>query len=137
MTASYTLKQYMQLWKVLEGYRDICELGWDVDIAIQTSTLELSLDTNYGWQLQQSLYCNRIQRNMNISIQPFGPIGFGLNSQHRQIVKDNIDAYDYFVYSEEDMLFTPHHFTAYLHQERKLRDIFPDTWINYSIGYLR
>lgn len=127
----------MQLWKVLESYRDICELGWDVDIAIQTATDELSPSSEYGWQLQQSLYCNRIQRNMNISFQAFGLIGFGLNSQHRQIVKDNIDAYDYFIYSEEDMLFTPHHLTAYLHQQQKLRDLFGSHWMNYTIGYLR
>lgn len=137
MTASYNLRQYMQLWKVLESYRDICELGWDVDIAIQTSTDELSPNSEYGWQLQQSLYCNRIQQNMNVSFQAFGPIGFGLNSQHRQIVKENIDAYDYFIYSEEDMLFTPHHLSAYLYQEQKLRDLFPSHWINYTIGYLR
>lgn len=136
MTASYSMKQYMQLWKVIEGYRDICEAGWDVDIAIQVSN-GLNLSSIHGWQLEQSAYCHRLKRVLNMSFQSFDKIGFGLNSQHRNIIKQHIQEYDYFIYSEEDMLFTPHHLAAFVHHEQKLKKIFPRTWYMFMIGHLR
>lgn len=136
MTASYTLNQFQYLWKVIEGYRDICEAGWDVDISLQVAN-GINASSIYGRQLHQSAFCYRTQRHLNITYQAFGDIGFGLNSQHRKVIQSYLYEYDYFLYSEEDMYFSPHHLQAFLQEEQKLKLWFPNSWYNYTIGYLR
>lgn len=136
MAASYDLRQFIHLWKVIEGYRDICEAGWDVDIALQVAN-GINEGSFEHQELRQSSFCQRIGRHLNITYQPYDKIGFGLNSRHRTVIQRRLHGYDYFIYSEEDMLFTPHHMAAFVKHQRRLQFFFPETWRDYTLGYLR
>ncbi len=136
LAPSYSTTQLLYLWKSLESWRDICEFGWDVDIALQVSN---------GWnashpvftEMQSSLFCHRIDRPITINITTFGDIGFGLNSQHRRIIQTHLQEYDYFAYGEEDMLFTVHNLVAYLRGMDEIRSMVGSHWMDYTVGFLR
>lgn len=136
LAPSYTFQQYLSLWKSLESWKDICECGWVVDISLQVSN---------GWTLQHpmitdmlpSLYCHRTAKILNITINQFRDIGFGLNSKHRAIIKERLLEYDYFVFAEEDMLFTIHHLHSYLLGMEQLKRLFTDKWKEFTVGFLR
>jgi hypothetical protein len=136
MTASYTLKQYIFLWKSLESIRDICEFGWDVEVHIQAAN-NISNIHQLFHQLKSSLYCHRIGGFIPLKIEEFGKIGFGLNSRHRNVILSRVHDFDYFAYAEEDMLFTLHNLQAYLQELHHLQRKLPHIWMDYAIGFLR
>lgn len=136
LAPSYTFQQYLSLWKSLESWRDICEHGWNVDISLQVAngwTLEHPMITD----MLPTLYCHRMAKVLNITITQFGDIGFGLNSKHRAIIKERLQQYDYFVFAEEDMLFTIHNLQSYLFGMEQLKHLFAENWKQYTVGFLR
>jgi hypothetical protein len=60
-TASYDLTQFLTLWKSLDCMKDICNAGWDVDIALQVSN-GMTYDHPIFQSMHNSLYCDRIGR---------------------------------------------------------------------------
>lgn len=137
MTASYTQNQFSSLQKTLDCMRDHCNAGWNVTVVIQTAyDFDKASDPRYE-ELRDRLYCATTKENMPLIIEPFGKIGFGLNSRHRIYLRAHVHEYDYFSYAEEDMLLTVSHMTAYLQAERELKMTFPKTWVRYQIGFLR
>ena len=91
-------------------------------------------------ELQRRMHCVAAERRIPIHIQDFSnnqPIGFGLNRQHRDLMLKHISDFDYFLYMEEDMLFTPSHLITYLAESNKFRSIMPSGWVNFIPGFLR
>lgn len=138
MTASYTKNQLLSLQKTLDCMRDHCNAGWNVTVLVQMAWEDKAVEgENRLAELQDRLYCSATDSNIPLIIQPFGKIGFGLNSRHRVYMRDHLNDYDYFSYAEEDMLLTVSHLNAFLKSETELKRLFPRTWMRYQTGFLR
>lgn len=136
MTASYSMGQFLHLWNSLASLVGICEAGWDVEIGLQASN-GLKLDATPMRELQASLFCHRTNSIIPINITSFDSIGFGLTTKHRGVASAVIDQFDYFVYAEEDMIFTISHLNAYLSTVRLFESMFGKSLNQYSVGYIR
>jgi hypothetical protein len=136
MTASYKMSQYLSLWKSLEAVREICNAGFDVTIFIQAA-LGIQRNSTVFHQLTDSLYCARTGKLVDIHLDEFHDIGFGLNSKHRPIMLKVLREFDLFIYAEEDMVVTANHVISYLNQLSLFQHDFPDTWSSYFPGFLR
>lgn len=137
MLVSYTFEQFLYVQKVLDGLRDICNFGYNVTIVIQASSGFSHLDPMYEI-LANQIYCIRIQDKIPLIVLEYGQIGFGLNSRHRSYMQSHIDDYDYFIYAEEDMIFTYSHLLAFLHAQNQLKIMMSENeWLQYQIGFLR
>ena len=141
MTASYTKNQLLSLQKTLDCMRDHCNAGWNVTVLVQMAWGDEESGFEGGEnrlaELHDRLYCSATDSNIPLIIQPFGKIGFGLNSRHRVYMRDHLNDYDYFSYAEEDMLLTVSHLNAFLKSEAELKRLFPRTWMRYQTGFLR
>ena len=137
MTASYTQSQFSSLQKTLDCMRDHCNAGWNVTVVIQTAyDFDRTSDPRFE-ELTDRLYCAATKENIPLIIEPFGKIGFGLNSRHRIFLRTHVHEFDYFSYAEEDMLLTVSHLAAFLRGQDELKRVFPKTWLRYQIGFLR
>lgn len=137
MTASYTTRQTLQLQKVIDSLKDICNAGWDVTILVHSAD-GLNATHSKFEEIKQQAYCTRINGAMPIVLETFEKnIGFGLNSRHRKFLKDHIDEHDYYCFAEEDMVLTLSHLTAYIYEMKKIKRVLPDLWHRYFIGFLR
>jgi hypothetical protein len=145
MAASHTMNQYMQLWSTIENLRDICNAGWDVAIHLQISNRLQSNATMLN-QLKHSLSCkiydqqsgSYVRHEIPLHLSEYNPdIGFGLNSRHRSIAQNLIKNYDYFIYAEEDMRLSVTNFIAYLQGMKLVKEHYPSSWMDYTIGFLR
>lgn len=135
MTASYSLDQYLFMWNSLGSLVSICDAGWEVEIHLQVAS-GLLPDSDQFRALQSSLFCARTQSLLPIHITSYNKIGFGLTTQHRNITQSLLDQFDYFVYAEEDMIFTLNHLLAYLSASQRIRSLFSNP-LRYTIGFLR
>lgn len=136
ITASYTMEQYLHLWSALSSLLDICNAGWHVEIHLQVANGLHQGHAQFA-QLQSSLYCVDSGSEIPIHLTNYSQIGFGLNSQHRSITLQLLGAFDYFVYAEEDMIFTLSHLRAYLAASHRLQHLFPEAYMRYTVGFLR
>jgi hypothetical protein len=136
MTAVYTFDQFLFLQKVLDCMRDHCNSGWNVTIHLQVAN-----GLNYSHpryiELQNRLYCSATNKNIPLIVETYDKIGFGLNSRHRNYVKDHLHEFDYFSFAEEDMMLTVSHLNSYLSSVKILQHEFPKTWKSYYIGFIR
>jgi hypothetical protein len=137
MAASYTLNQYIFLWASLNSLLDICNTGWDVEIHLQVAN-GLHTQHDYFRQLQSSLYCESLGKEIPIRLSNFSDIGFGLNSRHRAIIQRELSRFDYFIYAEEDMQFTLSHLQSFLAANNRLTEIYgAEKALRYTPGFLR
>jgi hypothetical protein len=137
MMPSNTMDQFLYLQKVIDSLRDICnEEYWHVTLHLQVSNGFNHSHYRYN-EIFKRCYCINKQSYMPIIISSYDSIGFGLNSKHREYLKQHIDDYDYFAYSEEDMLFTLSHLKVYIHEMNRIKLKFPRTWLRYALGFLR
>ena len=136
MTAVYTFDQFLYLQKVLDAMRDHCNSGWNVTVHLQVANGLNYTHPRYV-EIQDRAYCHATGQNIQIILDTYGKIGCGLNSKHRQYIKNHLEDYDYFSFAEEDMLLTVSHFRAWLSGEALLKRALPNTWLRYWIGFFR
>ena len=97
------------LFRVLENYKLLCELGFAVTAIIHTADVwtDGELQT-----LQQNFIC---QNSFIINIEVYNKdIKLSLANQHRYNVIKEQDNYNLFIYQEDDMNLTPYHILSYL-----------------------
>lgn len=138
MTASYTKNQLTSLQKTLDCMRDHCNAGWNVTIVMQVAweDTDIASDPRIA-ELRDRLYCAATDEAIPLIIEPYGKIGFGLNSRHRLYLRAHMMDYDYVSYAEEDMQLSVSHLAAYIKGEAELKRLFPRTWVRYQVGFLR
>lgn len=95
-------------------------------------------------QLQSSLYCTRSRRYLNITLQRYEDIGFGLNSRHKEYILQQLNGsesdsprYNYYIYAEEDMILTSSAFIAFIEAQERLKVRLQEKWTQFMIGFLR
>jgi hypothetical protein len=136
MIASNSMSQFLYLQKALDCMRDHCNAGWNVTVHISASG-EFTTDHPRFQELQDRAFCVDSNSYVNIVLEHYKDIGFGLNSKHRIYMREHLDEFDYFSYAEEDMLLTVSHLRAVTAAETILRRDLPETWMNYAVGFLR
>lgn len=137
MTPSYTMEQFHSLQRLLDSLLDVCNSGVNVTIHIESAS-ELNYQHKKYTELSNRLYCHKLDYRIPLIVEHYGSkIGFGLNSRHRLVMKKYLYDFDYFIYSEEDMIFSSRHFYAYLHELNHIQSYFPESWKYYFIGFLR
>lgn len=136
MTASYTPNQLSSLQKTLDCMRDHCNAGWNVTVVIQVAWGEEGVARRLE-EFRDRLHCTATDQSIPLIIQPYGKIGFGLNSRHRLYLRSHLDEFDYVSFAEEDMQLTVSLFSAYRKGEEQLKRLFPRTWKRYTVGFLR
>lgn len=136
MLASNSMNQFSSLQKTLDCMRDICNAGWNVTVHMSVSGGFNSQHARYQ-EIIDRAYCVRAQSNINIIVEEYDDIGFGLNCKHRHFMRAHLDEFDYFSYAEEDMQLTLSHLMAALDALARLKQDFPSNWINYAVGFYR
>ena len=136
MAASYKMDQFLYLQKTLDVMRDHCNAGWNITVHLQVAG-EFSLQHPRYVEIMDRSFCVTNSGFMNIIIENYNEIGFGLNCKHRIFMRDHLHEFDYFSYAEEDMLLTVSHLRAFLHAEKDLQRQFPNDWKRFVPGFLR
>lgn len=136
MAASYKMDQFLYLQKTLDVMRDHCNAGWNVTVHLQVAGEFTPHHPRFTEIIERS-YCIRNRRFMNVLIENYDEIGFGLNCKHRIFMRDHLLEFDYFSYAEEDMLLTVSHLRAFMHAEAELKRYFPNNWKRIVPGFLR
>jgi hypothetical protein len=136
MTPSYNLNQFPSLEASLISLLELCNAGWNITIFVQVPQLSENAQKLFT-SLNHKLFCQRAQSQIPVSIDSFGDIGLGLNSRHRALAFHQLDKFDYFVFAEEDMILTENNFQYFLNSMQIFKDIFSDSWIQYTPGFLR
>jgi hypothetical protein len=130
--ASFDFSQLPHLEEVLSSYRDICEAGAaQVDVYIHTTMaypVALIDLLNTRLQCTSTTHPDRHSHNNNstnrfhIYISIRSPaVRLNLVNFHRSLFYDNLDKYDLFIYSEDDIRVTPTTVAAYLYETQLLR----------------
>ena len=130
------------LFRVLENYKLLCELGFVVTAIIHTADVwtDSELQT-----LQRNYIC---QNSFIINIEVYHKdIKLSLANQHRYNMIKEQDNYDLFIYQEDDMNLTPYHILSYLNHSTffensaSLKDSYANTnssnIILPQLGFLR
>ena len=118
MINAFTWNSTSTLFSFLNTLTSLCERGTEVHVIIYTVTpgLEgaLFLDT-------QPHFVTRLQRSMPILVMTYSAgIGHGLAMVHRDTVTSNLNAFDYFMYTEDDLAIGLHHLRYLLHWTQTL-----------------
>jgi hypothetical protein len=141
MSPSYTFLQFESLKACLRSLTSLCDEGnWNVTIYLQVSS-NLSYTHPLFDQLRKAVYCSRGNYHLPIVIHSYGQIGFGLNSRHRWLLSSSnfslLYQFDYFIFSEEDMIFSWKHFQAYLQSQSTIQEVFSTRHQEFTTGFLR
>ena len=97
------------LFRVLENYKLLCELGFAVTAIIHTADVWTDSELH---TLQQNYIC---QNSFIINIEVYDKdTKLSLANQHRYNMIKEQDNYDLFIYQEDDMNLTHYHILSYL-----------------------
>lgn len=145
--ASFDFSQFPHLEEVLDSYRDLCEAGAaQVDVYIHTtmaypvalidllnSRLQCTSTTNDNTSSSSSS-----RFHIYISVQS-PAVRLNLVNFHRPLFYDNLNNYDLFIYSEDDIRITPTTVAAYLYESTILEALVggPVEASNYNVGFVR
>jgi hypothetical protein len=127
--ASFDFSQFPHLEEVLSSYRDICEAGAaQVDVYIHTTmAYPVALIDLLNTRLQCTSTTHTDSHNnstnrFHVYISIRSPaVRLNLVNFHRSLFYDNLDKYDLFIYSEDDIRVTPTTVAAYLYETQLLR----------------
>ena len=136
MIPTYTMNQFSSLQHVMDSMKDICNSGWNVTVHIQSSS-GFGYDHERYPEVRDRLYCSFLEQYIPLYIEQYEQIGFGLNSRHRVFLKEHVHEFDYVSFAEEDMLLTVSHLRAFQDFQAQFKAALPQTWIRYTIGFLR
>ena len=133
---SYNWDHIDPLLNCFNEYLSMCESGWNVTIVIHSTA---NWDSIMRRLANTKLFCYRTQQPMHVMYDLHNKnISTLLSAEHRKILKKEIENYDFFVYHEDDIIFTHAHLNAYLYETRQLHLIDPVRGIKeHSIGFQR
>lgn len=133
--AAFDFSQIPHLEDVLDGYRDVCESGARVDVVIHTT---VPWPVSLIDLLNTRLYCT-IPDNFNVKISIHSPaLRLHLVDLHRTLFYDQLEKYDLFVYTEDDIRVRPTTLAAYLEETNNIIDVVGEKdSSNYNVGIVR
>jgi hypothetical protein len=135
-TVAYDLKQFMHFDIMFDSFRDMCESGASVDLVIYTS---LEWPRPAIESLEGRAFCRHPSATFRAAIIIKDPaVGLNIVRFHRTLFYENLDKYDLFIFTEDDLHIRPRHAIAYLEETRRLKEKLGDKRLaDYSIGFLR
>lgn len=136
--ASFDFMQLPHLEEVLDGFRDLCYAGSNVDIVIYTTVV---YPVAFIDMFNDRLRCNNPSPNAGLTttmmLKP-NHVRLHLVDFHRQLFYDRIDQYDVFIYTEDDIRISPTTVAAYLHETNRVESIVgPEHATDFNVGIVR
>ena len=120
-TTSYGTGQFLHLQDLIGSYRDTCECGAEVTLALYV-TLPFSPETLNLFNSRTR--CRHPNGNFHIKVIIQGAqLKEHFVDAHRKYFYDHLNEYDLFMYTEDDMNARPVHFVSYLDETEKLREL--------------
>jgi len=136
--ASFDFNQVPHVEEVLSSYRDLCEAGARVKLVIHTA---FPYPVAFIDLLNSRLQCANpsSQSGFDITISVHSPrVRLHLVDLHRKLFYDNLDSYDLFIYSEDDIRVTPSTVASYLAETKLVSDIVgPSHASDFNVGIVR
>jgi hypothetical protein len=121
---------------LMHAYLEMCEAGFDVNVALLTSHKSDWTKTEFVKTFASNYFCHRINAPVGLQTNAYNSsLGVNLAGKSRDILQDNADKYDVFVYQEHDMLVKSSHIVNYLAETEKLDD--GSHSYDYMPGFLR
>lgn len=143
----YSFQHWDVIDEIFSSYRDMCEGGWDVKVHIMTAATWTKKTITW---CNRVLFCYRIDSPISFHIQFFNQsVGRRIVDYSRVPISENINDFDYFSYTEDDMILSLGMLESWVYESRKLRDITSGKTIvdkprcgykyscKYSIGFIR
>jgi hypothetical protein len=133
---AYSFNHIDPLVLIFNEYVSMCEGGWDPTIVIFTTSNWTATMQRY---MRQRTYCYRLGRSINIRLDVHDrSIGTSLAAEHKRILREELEHFDFFVYHEDDIVFKYSHLVGYLNETLKLHQLEPETGLrDYVIGFQR
>eukprot|EP00554_Chaetoceros_debilis_P002364 CAMPEP_0194083032 /NCGR_PEP_ID=MMETSP0149-20130528/8384_1 /TAXON_ID=122233 /ORGANISM="Chaetoceros debilis, Strain MM31A-1" /LENGTH=499 /DNA_ID=CAMNT_0038765329 /DNA_START=76 /DNA_END=1572 /DNA_ORIENTATION=- len=130
--ASYDFSQFPLLEEVLDSYQDACVAGAHVDLYIHTVV-------PYTVALIDLLNARYSCDGLEITIAVQSPaVRLNLVDRHRTLFYDNIEEYDLFIYSEDDIKVSPTTIMAYLEETKRVEKLVGKSPAeDYNVGIVR
>lgn len=123
---------------------EMCEEGFDVNVALLTSDMSDWKETTFVKTFSTRYHCRRINSPIGLQTNSFNKsLGINLAGKTREILRDNVEKYDAFVYQEHDMLVKASHIKHYITETNKLNSSYASTGSGkitgsrYMLGFLR
>eukprot|EP00934_Nitzschia_sp_Nitz4_P002250 Nitzschia sp. Nitz4//scaffold107_size73032//33551//34948//NITZ4_005760-RA/size73032-processed-gene-0.125-mRNA-1//-1//CDS//3329532593//2250//frame0 len=134
--AAYDFSQLPHLEEVIDGYQDLCTAGAaKVDVVIH-ATVPYPVTLIDLWNTRLLPGC-RDTFSLEIKLVP-SSLRLHLVDCHRPLFYDNIDNYDLFIYTEDDIRVTPRTVAAYLGETLRLRNLLgPERSSLLNVGIVR
>eukprot|EP00906_Rhabdomonas_costata_P016057 RCo023027 len=107
----YDLSQLALMETQLRAAAQMCEFGWTLKVVVLTTVAP----STFSPKVTQALFCRRINASVPSSYEVFSPaIGYALSKMARRVIADQLANFDFFIYTENDMLIELHHVLLYL-----------------------
>ena len=136
--ASFNLDQLTFLEEQLEGYRGLAEAGAEVSVVIHATepySIALIDILNTRMYFDSKKYVG----SFNVKIVLLNPhVRLHLVDHHRTLFYDNLDNFDLFIYSEDDMKANVQAVATYLEETERVRSLIgAEKASNYNVGIIR
>lgn len=125
----------------LAAYVGMCEAGLDVNVAILTA--HKSNWWKYSSSYQEEYFCSRTNSSIGIQVNSYNTsLGIQLAALSRDILRENLENYDIFIYQEEDMVIDTKNVMRYINDTDALDGYQPlparnDGFDEFMIGFIR
>jgi hypothetical protein len=136
--ASYDFSQIPHLEEVLDGYFDLCAAGAKVHVVIHTTiAYPVTLIDLLNSRFQCQNPSPRAGFALTIAVKP-SSLRLHLVDCHRTLFYDQLNEYDVFIYTEDDIRVSPRTVAAYLIETRRVATLVGiDQASNYNVGIAR
>jgi hypothetical protein len=120
----------------LETFTSLCEQGEEVHVALHTTSPALA---PYVLASTQRFFCQRLGSSLPIIVYQYDPdIRLRIAGVHRELVAAKVDAYDWFLYAEDDLALRAHNIDYLKHWTPRLagKGLLPHL-MRYEVASLR
>lgn len=134
--SSFGTDQFLYLQDQIDSIRDLCEFGVGISVIIYTTFPYTAQTINL---LNARTQCRHPSGNVNIRVVvQSANLKEHFVDAHRQYFYRNLDKFDLFVYTEDDLNIRPTHIVSYLDETEKLKALVgPKAFPGYGLGFLR
>ena len=136
--AAFDFSQLPHLEEVLDAYSDLCAAGAYVDVIVHAT---MPYPVSWIDMLNTRFDCDnpspRAKFQVTISLQS-PALRLHLVDVHRPLMYENIDNYDLFIYTEDDIRVTPRTVATYLRETERVKEIVGiKEAVRYNVGIVR
>jgi hypothetical protein len=132
---AYNYDHIDPMFLIFAEYVNLCESGWNPTIVIFTTTPWTPLIRHF---VKFKTFCHRTNSSIPVRYSVHSPtISIGLGAVHRQVLFEEIENYDLFVYHEDDVILKHSHVVTYVGETKRLYELMPESIHHFCIGFQR